>query len=210
VDSDETAAIPVPPDETGEVPVDYERAQPHYFGAPPDALSAGAAAAAAGAGIVLLATGHLMLGLLLLAAALALGALATRQARRRRATALDRALAGAVDQSRAFASFAGASLSAWMRAGRKVAALRLEATRLARKRSRVQHDLGGAAFAEDEPRVAELKDRMRELSQRIETCAREAEVVVEQARRRTSRERLAVQPTEVREPAGEGRHAVGD
>jgi hypothetical protein len=196
----ETQAFGVPPTEPGRVPVSYERAERTTFGLAPHALVAALAALALGAAVSLLVTGHLVAALVLLAIALLLGALYVEQARGRRSSAVDRVTAAAVDNSRALAGFATASVRTWSSAGRRVAALRLEAARLGRERSQLQLELGAAAYEEDEERMAELRGRMRELDERIETCADEAQAVVEGARSRTSQERLAVGQTEIRGP----------
>jgi hypothetical protein len=195
-----TKAFDVPPTEPAPAPVAYERAERRTFGLAPHAFVAALAALALGAAISLLITGHLVAGLLLLALALLFGALYVEQARGRRSSAVDRFTAAAVDNSRAVAGFAGASVRAWTSAGRRVAQLRLEASRLARERSQLQYELGGAAYDEDADRTGELRDRMRGLDDRIEACAEEARTVLADARSRTSEERLAVGPTEVRGP----------
>ncbi len=194
----ETNEFEVPPEL--ETPPVYERVQPHYFGVTPRGLVAGVAAVALVAAIVALATGNLAVGLLLLVAALFLVALFVEQARRSRTSSLDRVAAAAVDHTRALAGFTGASVRAWTRAGREVTKLRLEASRLARERSQLQYALGGAAFDENDARIAELRAQMRERTDRIEACAVEARATVQRARTRTKRERLAVASTEIRKP----------
>src|SRR5205823_850855 len=123
-----------------------------------------------------------------------------QQARSRRESSLDRVAAAAIDHSRALAGLAGTTLTAWTSAGRRVTALRLEANRLARRRSQLQYALGGAAYAGDDAQAAELRARMREVEEQIADCVREAERVVAQARTRTAQERFATAPTEVRRP----------
>jgi hypothetical protein len=196
----ETKAFDLPPTEPAPAPVTYERAERRAFGLAPHALVAALAALALGAALSLLVTGHLVAGLLLLGLALLLGALYVEQARGRRASAFDRVTAAAVDNSRALAGFAGASVRAWTSAGRRVAQLRLETSRLARERSQLQYELGSASYDEDAGRTEELRVRMRALDERLEACADEARAVLDDARSRTSEERLAVGPTEIREP----------
>jgi hypothetical protein len=183
-----------------ESPPAYTRVEPRYFGLTPHVLVAGIAAAALLASVVLLATGDVAVGLLLFVTAVLLGALFAEQARRRRESSLDRAAASAVDHSLALAGFTRATVGAWTGAGRRSAQLRLEARRLARERSHVQYDLGGAVHAEDGPRVAELRRRLRELDDEIERCAREARAAIEEAQRRTRQERVAVSSTQIRRP----------
>ena len=193
---DDTQAFKVPP--PAESPPSWDRVEPHYFGLTPHMLAAFLAAVLFGAGVVLLITGSLVVGLLLLLAALLLGALFAEQARRRRSSSLDRIAAAAVDQTRALAGFTGASVRAWTHAGREVARLRLEASRCARKRSQLQYAFGGAVYAGAPAEAERLRTEMQEADKRIAECIREAHAVVDRARTRTSREKLAVSRTEVR------------
>lgn len=190
-------------DETGEfevveTPPSYQVARPRYFGLTPRGLVVAIAFVAFVLAIVGFATGNIVVGVLLLVAALFLTALYTEQARRRRESSFDRVTAAAVDHTKALAGFTGASVRAWTGAGREVARLRLEAHNLARERSQLQYALGGACFDGDAAQTENLKDQMRLCTTRIDECAREAQAVVQRARRRTSRERLAVASTQIR------------
>jgi hypothetical protein len=183
-----------------ESPTSYEVVRPRYFGLTPRGVVVAIAAVALVAALVALASGQVAVGLLLLVAAGLLAALYLEQARRRRESSLDRVAAAAVDNTRALAGFTGASVRAWTGAGREVARLRLEANRLARERSQLQYALGGAAFDEDAHRIGELRAELKRCVDRIAECASEAHAVIEGARNRTSRERLAVAQTQIREP----------
>jgi hypothetical protein len=194
---DDTQAFKVPP--PAETPPTWERVEPRYFGLTPHMLAAFLAAVLFGAGIVLLLTGSIAVGLLLLLAALLLGALFAEQARRRRSSSLDRIAAAAVDQTRALAGFTGASMRAWTHAGREVARLRLEASRCARKRSQLQYAFGGAVYAGEDAEAERLRAEMKDADDRIAECIRQAHEVVERARTRTSKEKLAVSRTEIRD-----------
>jgi hypothetical protein len=202
--ADDTEVPDVPPAEPEATPVSYAQADRHTFGLAPNALVAALAAFALGAGLALLATGQLVVGLVLLAAGLALGAFFVEQARRRRASAFDRAVADGIDNSRALSRFAVVSMRAWSSAGGRTARSRLDVRRLRRERSRVQHALGAAAFAADEALVETLRARMRDLDVRIEACFEEARSAVARARSRTTGERLAIAPTEIRPPGDTG------
>lgn len=192
----ETQRFEVPP--PAETPPTWERAEPRYFGLTPHTLAAFVAAALLGAGIVLLATGSFAVGLLLIVAAALLGALYAEQARRRRASSLDRVAAAAVDHTRAFAGFTGASVRAWTQAGREVTRLRLDASRCARRKSQLQYALGGAVYEGDDDEAERLRVEMRAAEDRIQECIVQANAVVERARSSTSREKLAMARTEVR------------
>jgi len=150
---------------------------------------------------VLLALGALAVGLLLLVAGLLLGALFAEQARRRRSSSVDRATALATDRSIAAVGFARAVVEVWAGAGSRAARVRVESQKLARERSRVQYELGGAVHAGDEGRVEELRGRMRELDAEIERCALDGRTAIDEARRRTKVERQAVSTTQVRRPS---------
>jgi hypothetical protein len=193
-DEPKTEVFDAPP--TGE----WVDPKPRYFGVTPHGLAAVLAAFAFGAGIVLLVAGYVLVGVLLLVGAALLALIWAEQARRSRATAFDRVTAAAVDHTRALAGFTGSSVRAWTRAGREIARLRLEANRLAKQRSQLQYALGGAAYAGDDAEVARLRDELRALDERIGACVARANEVVEEMRRTTARERLAVAPTEVRTP----------
>ena len=188
--------VPAP----AETPPSWERVETRYFGLTPHTLAAFIAAVLFGAGLVLLLTGSTAIGVLLLVAAVLLGALYAEQARRRRDSSLDRVAAAAVDHTRALAGFTGASVRAWTHAGREIARLRLEASRCARKKSQLQYALGGAVYEGNEVEVERLRSELREADERIQACIAEANEVVERARSRTSREKLAVSRTEIRPP----------
>lgn len=183
-----------------ESPPTYVRLEPRYFGLAPHVLAGVLAAAALVAGIALLAASRFAVGILLFVAGLLLAALFTDQARRRRSSSLDRAAAAAVDRSLALAGFTRVTVGAWTGAGRRAARLRLEAARLARERSHVQYDLGGAVHAGDDARTLELRERMRALDAEIDRRAREASAAIAEAQRRTRHERGAVAATRVRRP----------
>jgi hypothetical protein len=196
----DTQSFDVPATEPQPTPVSYAQVERRTFGLAPHSLVAALAAGALGAAVALLAAEHPVAGLLLLALALFLGALFAEQARRRRGTSVERATAAAVDGSRAYAGFAGASVRAWTSTCRRVAQLRLEARGLARDRSRLIGALGVAAYDRDDDVTAELRGRIRSIDARLEACVAESTDAVEAARRRTAEERLAVGATEVHGP----------
>jgi len=193
-DEPRTEVLDTPP------PAEWEDPKPRYFGVTPHGLAAMLAAFAFGAGIVLLVSGYMLAGVLLLVAAALLALIWAEQARRSRATAFDRVTAAAFDHTRALAGFTGSSVRAWTTAGRETTRLRLEVNRLAKRRSQLQYALGGAAYAGDDAESARLRDELRAVDERIRACVARANEVVEEMRRTTARERLAVAPTEVRPP----------
>ena len=194
-DTDEFDVPVIPPS-----PPAYVRVEPRYFGVTPHVLVGALGGAALIAGVALLAGGSVAVGVLLLLAGVFLAALFAEQARRRRSTSLDRAAANAIDRSLAVAGFTRVTVVSWTSAGRKATRLRLEAMKLARERSHVQYELGGAVHANDETKTAELRARMTKLDEEIDRRAREAAAAIAAAHRRTRAERRAVASTQVRRP----------
>ena len=187
-------------DETQWTPPAYEGVHRRVFGPAPGGLVAVATLLTLAAAVAGLATGDVVVGVLLLAASFLLGIVYVEQARRYGESSLERIAAAALDHTRALAGFTGSAAGAWTRAGRDVARLRLEAHRLARERSRLHYALGAAAYEEDAARVAELRAELRRCVERIDGCAAAARATLEGARKRTADERLAVASTQIRRP----------
>jgi hypothetical protein len=196
----ETGAFEVPPDETGAVPVEYTRVEPRYFGVAPHVLVLALGAVAVGAAIATLATGHLVLGLVLAVVGVLAVALFLEQARRRRASLFEIALADGVDRVRAISGFAAASAATWSRAGRELARVRLEMRRVEHTRARLHYELGRAVHAGDEAERERLLSQLHELDERLEACAERARGAVAEASSRVHRERLAVAETQIVRP----------
>jgi hypothetical protein len=78
-----------------------------------------------------------------------------------------------------------------------VVRLRSRQRRLRREQRALIRSLGDAVYGEQRRRAAELKAQAREREEQIDECARELLAALEVARERVSRERLAIQPTEV-------------
>jgi hypothetical protein len=169
-----------------ETPPTYSVARLRYFGLAPRGLVAALAVATFLGALAAAATGAVAVALLLLVAAALLAVLYFEKAQRLRM------------HTRGLAGFARGWAAAWARSARDVARLRLEAHFLAHRRSRLQHELGGAAFVADERRVVELRLQMQECVDRIASCADEERAAVHRARRATTDEHLAVARTQVR------------
>jgi hypothetical protein len=200
VDKEDTQAFEVPPDETGAVPVSYRRAEAHYFGLAPHLLVLAIGALAVGASIGLLAAGHLWLGLVLLVAGVLGIALFLEQARRRRESHLEVALADGVDRVRAVSGFAASAAASWSRAGREVARARLEERRLERDRAKHRYELGIAVHRGDDASRDRLLAELYALDERLAECAQRAHGAVAEASSRVERERRAVASTQVVRP----------
>src|SRR5919202_5641517 len=100
-DPTQTAQIPLPPDETGRVPVHYDRVQPRYFGVTPPMLLFALAFGGLCVALVLFITGHWPVGLILLGVAVLCFAGFLEVARRKPDNAVARATAEAAWDSRA-------------------------------------------------------------------------------------------------------------
>src|SRR5262249_50448420 len=96
----ETVKAPVPPEETGPVPVSLQRTEPHWFGVTPPNLLIGIAVAALVLAIVLFATGNWPFGLILLGVGALLLAAFLEAARRRPESQLTRASVDARERAR--------------------------------------------------------------------------------------------------------------
>jgi hypothetical protein len=200
VDREETQAFELPPDETGTVPVSYRRAEAHYFGLAPHLLVLALAALAVGAGIGLLAAGHLWPSVVLLAVG-ALGvAFFLEQARRRRESYLEVALADGVDRVRVVSGFAASAAASWSRAGREVARARIEQRRLERERAKLRYELGKVVHRGDDAERDRLLAELHALDERLAECARRAHGAVTEASSRVEHERLAVASTRIVRP----------
>lgn len=184
-----------------ETPPSYERVEPHYFGLTPHLLAAAVGGMALLAGVLLLVSGSLALGALLAVLGVLLLALFVEQARHRRTSPADRIAAAAVDNSLALAGFTGVTARAWAGAGRDAARFRLEVRRLARRRSRLQYELGGAVHADDEARVGELRAELSSVDEELHRCEDGAHAAFEAARRRTREERGAFASTKISGPS---------
>ena len=197
-DESETRSFTVPPPQEEES--ELATAGRRTFGAPPAGLAAVLAAFSFGAGIVLLIAGITLIGVVLVVAAVLLAALFADQALRRGKTGLDRMAAAAVDQTRAVAGLTASSVRSWTSTGRQLARLRLEANRLARQRSRLLYAYGAAVYAGNDAEAERLRAALVAVDERFAACASEANAAVERMRYTQAEERLAVAPTQIREP----------
>jgi hypothetical protein len=103
--------------------------------------------------------------------------------------------------ARIFAGFVIRTTSAWVRAARRLARLRIERRTLERRRERLQYELGGAAYAEDAERIGSLRADLHACVGEIERNETEKEAALGRARRRTSEERSAAASTQIIPPS---------
>ena len=99
---------------------------------------------------------------------------------------------------RMLGGFAARLVRAWLTAVRELASLRITRHRLDRSRRALQYELGGAALTGDEHLVADLRTRLQACIAEKERTERDAKAVLARARSRTSEERSAIAPTEIR------------
>jgi hypothetical protein len=101
---------------------------------------------------------------------------------------------------RMFAGFAARTARAWLSAAQRVVQLRLEQRRLQARRKDLQYELGGAALAEDEQLVHDLRGRLRACIDELTRNENDMRNAVDRARVETAEERSAVATTEIRSP----------
>ena len=203
----DTRVMEVPPDETGRVPVHYERAEPRYYGIAPTTLLLGLAAAVLALAIVLLVTAHWPFGLIALGVGILLIVVFV-EAARRRPDAIARSTADALDTFRSRAAVATESLATRGRAARQVLALRREVQRMATLRKQLLFELGDAVYRGDEQATEAGRGRVAELDELVQQREGEMQEVMARAQDRLQRRRLEVQVTEMveipEEPAAPG------
>jgi hypothetical protein len=181
-------------------PPTHERASPRYFGRLPRGLVGALALLALGAAAGSLVAGSVAVGLVLLVAAAVLGALYAEQGRHGVETRFDRATVAALYRVRGYAGFGATAGRVWSAAGRELSRSRFEARALARRRKRLQFELGGAVHGRDETRAAELDELLTDLDRRLRECVERGRAAVERARQRTAEEKVNVASTQVRDP----------
>jgi len=171
-------------------------AEPKIFGVVPPLLALVLGLAAAVVGIVVLASGSPLSGVIWLAAGAALIALAIDASRRWPASTLPRLAVTALDWLGRHLGLARVSAGAWAEASRRVITLRRELRPLRGERQSLIAALGEAAYEEDQDRIGELREEIAAIDERIAGAEAEIEEVMNAARERVARERVAAQPTE--------------
>jgi type IV secretory pathway TrbD component len=197
VDSGDTRVQPLPPDETGPVPVERVRVEPRLYGVTPTTLVLVLAGAALTLAVVFFVLGRWPVGLVLLGAALLLAAVFAEAARRRPEGRVTRASAEALDQFRARANVAADTLATRGRAMTRLVALRRELRRMAALRSQLLYELGDAVYRGDDQASETARARIDELDRLATSTEGRMQEVVTSAQRRIEERRLEVQPTEM-------------
>jgi hypothetical protein len=199
-----------PLDEAGEIPIEYARAEPHYYGVTPATLVLVLAAAALTLAVVLFVTGRWPYGLISLGATILLVLVFLEAARRKPDGTVAHSTADAVDSFRARAGAAAGSLGTRGRAARQLLAARRELKRMGILRRRLLFELGEAVYRGDEQAVDRARERIRELDELAARREAEMEAVVVKAQEQLQQRRLQVQPTELLELPEEPSQAPGE
>jgi hypothetical protein len=196
VDLGSTVREPVPPNETGQVPVSLQRSEPHWFGVAPPGLLLSVGVVAFIFALILFATGHWPFGLILIGAAALLLAAFLEAARRRPQSSMTRASLEARERAR----------SSWetLRA-RQVAAAEARSIRgalmtLESGRRAALQELGAAAHAGDSTAEEAARGRLTALDAQEAQLRAELDEVLGQANERIRKAQLPVQETQLVPP----------
>lgn len=193
-----TVVEPLPPEETGPVPVHMLTAEPRWFGVTPATAILVLALPAVGLSIALLVRGQTLAGAVLAGAAATLLVLFAAAATQRPDSAVARATAGAATSVRARAGLTFETLAAQGSAHVDFIRTRRELEALHRRRALEVQALGEAVYGEDESAADEARARVRAVEGEIAAKEARMQTIVANAQQRVQRARLEVQPTEVR------------
>jgi hypothetical protein len=201
---------PLPPEETGPVPVERMRAEARWYGVAPAALVLALAVVALSLAIVFFILGTWPVGLVLLGVGLLLLALFAEVARRQPRGRVTRASADALGNVRARTSVAADSVATRGRAVTRVLALRRELRRLLRLRAELLYELGDAVYRADDQASETARGRVEEVDLLIASTEGQMQDVASSAQRRIEERRLEVQPTEMVELPSEPSPVPGE
>ena len=179
------------------VVVEYEEAQPRYYGITPASLVLVLGVAALVVAVVLFATGRWPFALIALGVALLLLLLSLEAARRKSESGVARTTAEALDAFRTRAGVAAESVAARGRAAGRLLALRRELQRMGQLRSRLLFELGDAVYRSDDQGIETAREQLKELDALATEREADMNAVVAQTQERLDQRRLEVQPTEM-------------
>jgi hypothetical protein len=197
----DTVVEAVPPPEPGLAPVEPQVAERRFFGVPPSSVLLLLTVAGVAGAVVLFALGEWPWALIVLGLT---GFAATglfTQARRLpgETGGVTKASLRGLDSVRARGRAVVETVAAHGSARMELARLRREAAALtADRRDRVR-ELGEAAYAGDKAAVKELKDRIKQLDDDVQTKEAQMAKVTIDAQERIGRAKLEVQPTRIEE-----------
>jgi uncharacterized membrane protein len=181
----------LPPEETGPVPIAFERAQPRWFGVTPPVLLLAVAVGLLVIALVLFLAGHWPFGLIVLGLAVLLFAAFLEAARRRPTSPMTRASVDARER-------AGSMLETWRARAVATAEVRRIHSGLAvveSERRTALLELGTAAHQADGIAEAGVRARLTELDEREAQLRGELDARLEHAGERIRKARLSVQDT---------------
>jgi hypothetical protein len=187
----ETVRQELPQEETGPVPISFERPQPRLFGVTPPVLLLAVAVGLLVIALVLFVAGHWPFGLIVLGLAALLFAAFLEVARRRPGSPVTRASADARER-------AGSVLETWRARAIATAEVRRIHSGLAiveAERRTALLELGAAAHRGDGIAEAGVRAHLSELDEREAQLRGELDARLEQAGERIRKARLAVQET---------------
>ena len=186
-----TVRAELPPNETGPVPVSFQRAEPRWFGVTPPHLLLAIAVVAVAIALILFAGGNWPLGLIVLGIGVLLTAAFLEAARRRPQSAVTRASVEARERARSGLEMWRARSLAAAEARRIQSALLL----IESERRSALHDLGAAAHAQDSTAEAGARARLTDLDSREAELHAQLDRALEEAGERIRKARLPVQET---------------
>ncbi len=191
--ADETRRVPLPPEETGQVPVSLVRVEPRWFGVPPPLLLLGLAVFSFALAVALFAGGSWPFGLILLGLAALFAASFLEIARRRPSDAVISAR-----------SWASSRLELFVARSRAVAdeqRLRGDQAVIEAERRAALLRLGEAVQSEDETTAVAARERLAELDRVEEALRSRLAVRLNQADERVRRVRMSIQQTAIVRPS---------
>jgi hypothetical protein len=191
VEAGSTVRSEVPPDETGAVPVSYERIEPRMYGVTPPRLLLGLATVAVVVALVLFVSGHWPYGLIVLGVAALLLAAFLEAVRRRPDSRLTRASVEARERARTGIETLRARQQAAAEARRIQNALFLVES----DRRTALHDLGLAAHRGDTAAEGAARAHLAELDGRETALRAQLDEALVEAGERIRKARLPVQDT---------------
>jgi zinc-ribbon domain len=196
-----TVVQEVPPDETGQVPVEVVTAEPRFFGVTPPAAMLLLGVASLALAIVLLVTSHVIIGGVLLAVAGIFFALFAGLAHQLPdTTTTTRVSRGALGAVRARAGFAVEAVAVHSSARMELYKLRRELQELRAQRVECARVFGEAVYAGDTKARRTARARLEELDGLIAAKEEAMEQTASGAMERLQRAQLQVQPTQVETP----------
>jgi hypothetical protein len=191
VEGSSTVRGEVPLEETGQVPVTFDRVEPNWYGVTPPRLLLATAVFAIVVAIVLFATGHWPYGLIMLGVGALLLAALLEAARRRPQSTLPRASVDARERARSGWETWRARSAATVEARRVQSALLLVHS----ERRNALEELGTAVHARDGEAEARARERLAELDRREEGLRARLDGALAEAGERIRKARLPVEET---------------